>query len=320
MNEAAVTSKGQNAGGIIGGSTSNFPKWKILNCVNAGNVKAENTSPFAGALAGWIGNNGNCIISNCINVGEIVGYNGNSRMGRTAGTKTNLIDAGTGVTSANDYYCSESATTGDLTYYANRQAGSTVFYQTIGTDDFPIPFNTHGIVNYISSAGYTTQYIPSTDVTIPTGVEVYAGVISGSAIRLVAIENAISKEDAVVLKGSEGYYSFVPTTGVSKAEDNDLLGSDGTVTGGDGIYALAIKNNRVGFYPVASTVTIPAGKAYLNTNSGVKAFTFTFDDDATGINEVQTEQAIYNIYNVAGQRINKMQKGINIINGKKVLF
>ena len=26
------------------------------------------------------------------------------------------------------------------------------------------------------------------------------------------------------------------------------------------------------------------------------------------------------IYNLAGQRVSKMQKGINIVNGKKVLF
>ena len=59
VNEAAITSKGQNAGGILGGSSSNHPKWRILNCVNAGKVKAENAAPFAGALAGYIGNNGN---------------------------------------------------------------------------------------------------------------------------------------------------------------------------------------------------------------------------------------------------------------------
>ena len=248
-------------------------------------------------------------------------------MGRTAGTKTNLIDAGTGATSSNDYYCSESASTGALTYYANQQAGSTVFYQTIGIDDYPVPFNTHGIVNHISSAGYTTQYIPSTDVTIPTDVEAYAGVINGSAIRLVAIEDAISKEDAVVLKGSEGYYSFVPTTGVSQAAENDLKGSDGNVQGGDGIYALAIKNDKVGFYPVGNGVTIPEGKAYLeytpSSGSGeIKGFTFVFDEDATSIQAINNGQQTTDgaIYNLAGQRLQKMQKGINIINGKKVLF
>ena len=42
-----------------------------------------------------------------------------------------------------------------------------------------------------------------------------------------------------------------------------MLASDGTITGGDKIYALAVKNNVAGFYRVASTVSIPAGKAYI---------------------------------------------------------
>ena len=45
------------------------------------------------------------------------------------------------------------------------------------------------------------------------------------------------------------------------------------------------------------------------------------DGTYTGINEVEASEATQPvaIYNLAGQRLNKMQKGINIINGKKVL-
>ena len=42
----------------------------------------------------------------------------------------------------------------------------------------------------------------------------------------------------------------------------------------------------------------------------------------TGIEEVQSSRPVQKdnaIYNLAGQRLNKMQKGINIVNGKKVL-
>ena len=199
-----------------------------------------------------------------------------------------------------------------------------------------MPFNTHGIVNYISAAGYTTQYIPTTDVEIPSGVEAYAGVINGSSIKLVAIEgDAISKDDAVVLKGCEGYYSFVPTTGATPATDNDLQGSNGSVNGGEGIYALAIKNDKVGFYPVGDGVNIPAGKAYLEyTSTGsnpVKGFTFVFDeDDATGISLMEDGRSQMEggaIYNIAGQRLDNSQftihnsqlkRGIYIVNGKKI--
>ena len=54
------------------------------------------------------------------------------------------------------------------------------------------------------------------------------------------------------------------------------------------------------------------------TGEGVKGF-YGFDDDATGINGVEMAGENAPVYNVAGQRLSKMQKGINIVAGKKVL-
>jgi len=54
-------------------------------------------------------------------------------------------------------------------------------------------------------------------------------------------------------------------------------------------------------------------------SAGVKAFDIIFDD-ATGIVSSLGETEVgATIYNVAGQRLSKVQKGINIINGKKIL-
>ena len=71
--------------------------------------------------------------------------------------------------------------------------------------------------------------------------------------------------------------------------------------------------------------TVKGFRAYFknkNTSTNVKAFLYIEGDDATGIESLtpalsEGEEAIYN---VAGQRMSKMQKGINIVNGKKVLF
>ena len=244
-------------------------------------------------------------------------------------TKLNNADRFTGGDVTSDRVSS-----GELCYLLNGSScyDAKWFQNLTGTtDSYPVPFNTHGIVNKISSAGYTTQYIPSTDVTIPTGVKAYAGVISGDNLSLKEITSAISKEDAVVLEGTaNAYYSFVPTTGASKYTGNTgnaLSGSNGTVTGGDGIYALSTLGGTapVGFYPLTDTnIKIPAGKAYLNlSGSTVKGFTFVFDeDDATGISLMEDGRSQMEdgaIYNLAGQRINKMQRGINIVNGKKIL-
>ena len=49
-----------------------------------------------------------------------------------------------------------------------------------------------------------------------------------------------------------------------------------------------------------------------------------FDEDATGIKRTEatekTEATEGVIYNLQGQRLNGVQKGINIVNGKKVLI
>lgn len=79
---------------------------------------------------------------------------------------------------------------------------------------------------------------------------------------------------------------------------------------------------KVGFYLVAegNQPTVGANRCYLTVPAaGVKAF-FLNGGDATGISGVDANvDANEAIYNLAGQRINKLQKGINIINGKKIL-
>ena len=71
-----------------------------------------------------------------------------------------------------------------------------------------------------------------------------------------------------------------------------------------------------------SEVALKAFRGYITTASNVKALTFDFDDDATGISLMEDGRSQMEdgaIYNLAGQRIQKMQKGINIVNGKKVM-
>ena len=80
------------------------------------------------------------------------------------------------------------------------------------------------------------------------------------------------------------------------------------------------------FYKVTSDFTATAYKCFMTipqdaTGGGaVKAFFLDFGD-ADAINAVEATQAENaEIYNLAGQRLNKAQKGVNIVNGKKVLI
>lgn len=148
----------------------------------------------------------------------------------------------------------------------------------------------------IKDAGWSTQYITASDVTIPSGIEAFAGVVNTSAgtITLASIIEKIKAGEPVILKGNAGLYNFMPTTGASNIT-NDLQGSDGNVQGGAGIYALSNRDNGVGFYPVSKTITIPAGKAYIeytapDPSNPVKGFTFLFDDDATSIQTIDNRR------------------------------
>ena len=84
-----------------------------------------------------------------------------------------------------------------------------------------------------------------------------------------------------------------------------------------------LSNNVI--YPVGEAgATIPPYRAYfqIDQDQEVKALTLVFDDvDAIGsIVKSQEPMADSQIYNLAGQRMNKLQRGVNIVNGKKVLI
>ncbi len=71
----------------------------------------------------------------------------------------------------------------------------------------------------------------------------------------------------------------------------------------------------------SATATLKGTRFYFQTKVGVEAKIF-IDDEATSIEAIDNgEQASgkQEIFNLAGQRVNKAQKGIYIVNGKKVV-
>jgi hypothetical protein len=166
----------------------------------------------------------------------------------------------------------------------------------------------------ITTAGYAT-YCASEDVMI-LGAQTYKGTVADSYVKLTEV-NDVPAGSAVILKGS--LIATVATTAQSDMSGNDLKASDGISADGTQ-YILAQKEGAVAFYLAQSGTTIAAGKAYIKSEAGVKAFYFT-ENGTTGIASplVKTEEGTI-IYNLSGQRINKLQKGINIVDGKKILF
>jgi len=172
----------------------------------------------------------------------------------------------------------------------------------------------------ITSAGYAT-FCPTFNVSLPEGVTAYTVSAISNGYATLAEVSTIKAGTPVILQGEAGEYALPIIEDAEAVITNFLKVSDGTVKGAANIYALANKDG-VGFYPVSSDVTIPAGKCYLETSAGEAAkerIDFDFSG-ATAIEAIATENASADdvIYNLNGQRVTTPTKGIFIKNGKKV--
>ncbi|MBQ8864671.1 MAG: hypothetical protein IJ020_00830 [Bacteroidaceae bacterium] len=165
----------------------------------------------------------------------------------------------------------------------------------------------------ITSAGYAT-YCATEDVLV-LGAQAYTATVNGTYVSLNEVAD-IPAGSAVILKGTN--FATIAKTATSDISANDLVPSTGITADGTQ-YVLADNEGTIGFYKAAPGTNIPAGKAYITGNAGIKAFYFE-GNDPTDINTIpNTIPNVENIYNLAGQRLSKMQKGINIVNGKKIL-
>ena len=315
INEATVIAEHQDAAGIIGGQEGNGPKWLIKNVLNTGTVTAKNAAPYAGALCCYLGGNGESVIENFVNLGTINGHNGGN-IGRIAGTHTNIIDL-----SDTDFDSSLEANYGlesGLTKedIANGKLAYTVGWgQLIGTDAYPTPLLSTE-VSYVGDAGYATLYDTTNGYELNGDAKAHVAVLNQTWLDLREIEN-IPAGTPVVLTGT--YYNKLAADLPAINVANDLKGTDAATEADGTMYVLAVVDDKVGFYQANAGSTIAAGKAYYQSVSGVKAFLFD-SDDATGIETIDHSSTIdHTIYNLAGQRLGKMQRGINIVNGKKIL-
>ena len=144
--------------------------------------------------------------------------------------------------------------------------------------------------------------------------------VSGSTITFSQITGAVKAGTGVLLKGTASDEISIPVvaSGTDISGTNQLVGiTSPTAVVADTYYGLSGST-----FKKVNAGTVPAGKALLPVGAvSVKAFVFDFGGDADGIQTLSDSPLKgENIYNLAGQRLQKMQKGINIVNGKKVLY
>ena len=225
---------------------------------------------------------------------------------------------------------------GDSNGASAGQTGEHYRFTVTEVESLPVPMNVE--------AGYSTLYSPvalSTyryESTDAHRVEAYTGVIDGEKLSLTRIDaedGIIPANTPVVLKyvaDIENGNVFLQVSDSEKAAiESDLKGTLADTYITDNSYVLSRIDGVVAFYKATmnqleNTAFLNNGfKAYLpkseNTPDETRFFVFNFGDDTeTAIEGIEAENtADAAVYDLAGRRVQKAQKGLYIVNGKKVI-
>ena len=192
---------------------------------------------------------------------------------------------------------------------------NTANFQFVETSKPSITINT-------TAAGWGTVMLPFAVAAedVPEDVTVYTCSTADGAKLTLAPVDALEANKPYIIEGAWN------ETLTGDAQGTALTYTDGLLTGvyasqpaPNNSYVLAKIDEKVGFYKVnnESKPTVGANHAYLTApDAEVKAFFF---DNETGIRSIENETKDAKIFNLAGQRVSKAQKGLYIIGGKKIL-
>lgn len=179
----------------------------------------------------------------------------------------------------------------------------------------------------VSDAGAATLILPF-DATIPAGVEVYTlNYTTGqSVVTPTEVTGVLAANTPVLVMAKEGDYDFTGASIWQKAatKTSDALTGvyQKTIVPTDS-YILTKKDGIVAFRKAdGATNTVEANHAYLTaTGAGAPMLSINFGGNTTGIANVksQMEEGRGEYYNLNGQRVAHSNKGLYIVNGKKMV-
>lgn len=157
----------------------------------------------------------------------------------------------------------------------------------------------------------------------------------GSTLQFTSVDATEANTPYVVVASSyslglDGADVAVPATPASlaaSASDVEFIGTmaDATVPASDVTYSYYAYNNGEFVKVVDAAATLPAFRGYFkvaNGGAGSRALNVSFEDAATGIETLSTvvnETKSNTIFDLSGRRVNAAQKGVYIVNGKKVI-
>ena len=173
----------------------------------------------------------------------------------------------------------------------------------------------------ITSAGYATYCSEKNLDFSNTGLTAYKATITGTEVSFDEVKQ-VPAGQGVLLKGARGTYTVPVAANASALTSNDFIGvTEETPINETGIFVLMNIDGVVGFYKTtAASFTVGAHTAYLPALPSSARNFIAIDGEATAIKTIESKQQSGEIYNLAGQRVKSAQKGLYIINGKKVVI
>lgn len=149
---------------------------------------------------------------------------------------------------------------------------------------------------------------------------------NSSEVRLTQVIGTVAPGTGLILRGSGNATAEVEVVESGDNYSNNLLvgvlSTPATINSASK-YVLVLKDGMPKFADTAGTsATVPAGKAYLDAPGSMsRQLIVSFDDDVTAITAVSsqaTSEVV--VYDLQGRRVANPQKGLFIVNGKKVNF
>ena len=221
----------------------------------------------------------------------------------------------------------KSGITGDLTYnlYGNNATLSNIV--TADASVTTAPAHPTNVAVALGSNGYAT-YANNVYPLNLTSADAYKAAVSGDKVNFTLFEQSVPASTGMLVKGTASGTVNLPIADASTTVDGNefqvnVSGGNFTAADHTTYYAMIKNSNPLTFGTFApGTLAFPANKAYLAVAGSAARLMAVFgDDEATGIDSVKSEEiTVKGYYNLAGQRVAAPQKGLYIVNGKKVIL
>ena len=213
----------------------------------------------------------------------------------------------------------------DVRVYDIDQTGGTITFTNAGNQlCFVLALDILENTTTITPTKEYVTYVAPANLDF-TGLDIKAYVATTATSGTVTMEpvTIVPAGTPLVLKKASAASYDVPVVASASAPSTNLLKVSNGVgaIGGDGVYDYILSDGK--FYH-ASAGVLPAGKCYLHLDaapSGARELSLSFEDEATGVNEVRgkKEEGRDEFYNLQGRKVAQPTKGLYIVNGKKVI-